>query len=69
MLKIHKETGEVLNSHSECPDGKGPRGTCKHIAAVLQMLSNFIGGSDLEVESSCMEVLQTFHKPRKQQPG
>ena len=68
-LKLHKSTGDVMNSHCECPGGKGPHGTCKHIAAVLQMLSNFIGGSDLEVESSCTEVLQTFHKPKKQHKG
>ena len=67
-LKIHKSTGEVLNSHCECPDGKGPSGICKHIDAVLLMLSNCIGGSDQEVESACMEFLQTFHKPKKQQP-
>ena len=68
-LKLHKSTREVLNRYSECPGGKGPHGTCKHIAAVLQMLSNFISESDLEVESSCLEVLQTFHKPKKQHTG
>ena len=38
-LQLHKYTGEVMNSHCECPGGKRPQGTCKHIAAVLQMLS------------------------------
>ena len=68
-LKLHKNTGDALNSHCECPGGKGPHGTCKHVAAVLQMISNFVNGRELEVESSCTEVLQTFHKPKKQHTG
>ncbi|XP_048244174.1 uncharacterized protein LOC124137475 [Haliotis rufescens] len=38
---IIAECGEVVNTHCECPAGKGPHGTCKHLASVLLMLSQF----------------------------
>jgi len=41
-LKLSKEHGEIINTHCECPAGKGPHGTCKHIAAVLFMLSGLV---------------------------
>jgi hypothetical protein len=69
-IRIDKDNGEVLNSHCECPSGKGPHGTCKHIAAVLYMLHDFVqSGSDPKVQQSCTEMLQTFHKPKKQYAG
>jgi hypothetical protein len=68
-LKLRKENGEVLNSHCECPAGKGPLGTCKHLAAVLIMLSEFVSGNNPNVQRTCTEILQTFHKPKKQYSG
>ncbi|CAG2203849.1 unnamed protein product [Mytilus edulis] len=63
-IKIDRCTGEPLNSHCECPAGKGPHGTCKHIAAVMMMLMHFIQTGDVQVEKCCTENLQTFHKPK-----
>lgn len=40
-LKIEKLSGSPLNSECECPAGKGPNVTCKHIAAVMLMLECF----------------------------
>ncbi|WAR12346.1 EXO-like protein [Mya arenaria] len=65
-LKLCKENGEVLNSHCECPAGKG---TCKHLAAVLIMFSDFVSGNNPNVQMTCTEILQTFHKPKKQYSG
>lgn len=62
-IKVNRKTGECLNSDCECPAGKGPNGTCKHIAAVLLMLVNFIESGQLTIKKSCTESLQTFHKP------
>lgn len=64
-LKLKLNTsGEVLNSHCECPAGKGPHSTCKHIAAVCLMLSEFVSSGKLQVERTCTDNLQTFHHPR-----
>jgi len=62
-------SGSVINSHCECPAGKGPHGTCKHVAAVLLMLTVFSEGGKLAVSHSCTEKLQTFHKPKRRHDG
>ncbi|XP_048254636.1 uncharacterized protein LOC124112985 [Haliotis rufescens] len=63
-VKVEK-TGEPVNSHCECPAGKGPHSTCKHIAAVLLMLEHFISTGSVQVGKSCTENLQLFHNPKK----
>ncbi|XP_061184370.1 uncharacterized protein LOC133192371 [Saccostrea echinata] len=63
-LKLDKVTGDILNSHCECPAGRGPHGTCKHVAAFALMLSKFVSGEEMYIEKSCTENLQVFHKPR-----
>ena len=61
--------GEPENSHCECPSGKGPHGTCKHIAAVMLMLQKFVSSGEVLVQKSCTETLQTFHKPKRFHDG
>ncbi|XP_062598965.1 uncharacterized protein LOC134260414 [Saccostrea cucullata] len=68
-IKLTRSTGEPVNSHCECPAGKGPHGTCKHIAAVLLMLVDFVNTGEIEVEKSCTDNLQTFHKPKNYYSG
>lgn len=43
-MKLDKVTGDILNSHCECPAGRGPHSSCKHVAAVSLMLSKFVSG-------------------------
>eukprot|EP00105_Crassostrea_gigas_P029744 XP_011451771.1 PREDICTED: uncharacterized protein LOC105345344 [Crassostrea gigas] len=63
-LKMDKSTGDTLNSDCECPAGKGPHGTCKHLAAVLLMLQHFTETGSVVIDKSCTENLQLFHKPK-----
>ncbi|XP_046331249.2 uncharacterized protein LOC124114619 [Haliotis rufescens] len=63
---IIAECGEVVNTHCECPAGKGPHGTCKHLASVLLMLSQFKSTGVIAVRRSCTDRLQTFHRPQKE---
>lgn len=56
---------EILNSHCECPSGRGPTGTCKHVAAVLRVLQTFTSTGQLNLPSACTDELQTFHHPTK----
>lgn len=61
--------GEVLNSHCECKAGAGVHATCKHIAAVLMSIANFIKTGTLSIRKSCTESLQGFHKPKSPHSG
>ncbi|XP_074643803.1 uncharacterized protein LOC141915295 isoform X2 [Tubulanus polymorphus] len=72
QISLSQTTGEFRNSHCECPAGKGPNGTCKHVAAVLLMFANFVssdGPNAPEILKSCTENLQTFHKPKSVYTG
>ncbi|XP_033730972.1 uncharacterized protein LOC117320491 [Pecten maximus] len=63
-ISLEETSGDPVNSACECPAGKGPHGTCKHIASVLLMLGNFISNGTLQVQKTCTENLQSFHKPK-----
>lgn len=68
-LNVDKVTGDILNSHYECPAGRGPHSTCKLVAAVAFMLSKSASGDKIYVDKSCTENLQVFHKPRYSYSG
>nr|XP_022307572.1 uncharacterized protein LOC111113571 [Crassostrea virginica] len=68
-LKLDKNSGDIVNSHCECPAGRGPHGTCKHLAAVALLLLTFAEGKGLYIKRSCTENLQTFHKPKHSYSG
>ncbi|XP_056005483.1 uncharacterized protein LOC125659233 [Ostrea edulis] len=63
-IKIEKESGDPVNSECECPSGKGPHGTCKHLAAVFIVLEEFVQTGNLSIQKTCTENLQTFHRPK-----
>ena len=66
---VLQQTGEVQNSHCECPGGVGPHGTCKHIVAILLVCSSFKLTGKLDVAKSCTETLQNFHHPNRSHAG
>uniref|UniRef100_A0A8W8I5G8 SWIM-type domain-containing protein n=1 Tax=Magallana gigas TaxID=29159 RepID=A0A8W8I5G8_MAGGI len=57
-LKLDKVTGDILNSHCECPAGRGPHSTCKHVAAVALMLSKFV--QDITWTSHVLKTSRSF---------
>ena len=62
-------TGEPLQAHCECPAGRGPTSTCKHIVAVLLCLVKFSKEDILQVQLSCTEQPQTFKRPARSHQG
>jgi len=68
-LKLDCGTGDIVNSDCECPAGKGPHGTCKHISAILQLLDIFKQTGSLLCRKSCTDTLQTFHQPSQLYDG
>ena len=62
---ILEQTGEVRNTHCECPGGMGPHATCKHVVSVLFVLIHFISTKEIVISKSCTETLQSFHQPKR----
>lgn len=67
-IKVSSQ-GELLNSDCECPAGKGPSSTCKHIACIALMLVQFKTDGEVAASKTCTEILQTFHKPKQVMKG
>ncbi|XP_055997743.1 uncharacterized protein LOC125646321 [Ostrea edulis] len=68
-IGLDKVNGDPLNSHCECPAGKEPHDTCKHVAAGLLMIEDFIGKGMLAIRKGCTDNLQSFHVPKKMYEG
>ena len=60
-----RNSGFVNEAQCECGAGEGPTGHCKHILAVLFAYCKFIKSSNIKIESSYTEKLQSFHKDKK----
>ena len=68
-LIIEKSNIQIKNSHCECPSGKGPHSSCKHVAASLLVIEKFANSGILNVSKSCTETLQSFNTPKKMHKG
>ena len=68
-LVIDSHTGEIFQAHCECPAGRGPTGSCKHVVAVLLVLVKFAEDGTLQVQHSCTSELQTFKRPSRSHEG
>ena len=68
-LIIEKSNIQIKNSHCECPSGKGPQSSCKHVSASLLVLEKFAATGVLNISKSCTETLQSFNTPKKIHKG
>ena len=69
-LRLDGEHGEMMNSQCECPVGEGPNATCKHIAALMKLLIEFVSEGNINsISKSCTEELQSHHQPSKLYTG
>ena len=68
---INTENSSVKGAECTCPAGRGPSGSCIHIAAFWFALEDFVRTRDKvsspqdSNEVSCTSVLQQWNKPRK----
>jgi len=60
-----RKSGFVNAVQCECGAGEGTTGHCKHIRTVVFACCKFINLSNIKMESSCTEKLQSFHKAKK----
>ena len=56
---------EIRFASCACPAGKGPRGSCKHIAALCYALEEFVRLKCTREFETCTSRLQTWNQPRK----
>lgn len=63
-VHLNQATGEVVPGHCLCKAGKG--GCCKHVAALLFQVIDYIQLELSEVpdDVTCTQVLQQWHVPR-----
>ena len=56
---------DILHAQCGCPAGKGPNGSCKHIAAMCYALEDFSRVHEVRQTVPCTSQLQTWNQPRK----
>ncbi len=61
--------GDICHSACECPSGKGPNASCKHICAALFAVVSLKAGKKVQMTETCTQTLQTFHKPSRVHVG
>ena len=62
-VHLHQDTGKISHANCSCPAGQG--GCCKHVAALLFQLLDFIQLELTEIpdDLSCTQLLQQWHVP------
>lgn len=69
-LIVNRKDGEIEFARCGCPAGKGPHGSCKHIAALCYCLVEYVNVGTVRNHETCTSKLQTWNQPRsKQLPG
>lgn len=63
-LALEVESFDILEAECGCAAGKGPQGSCKHIAALAYALADFFHLGKLPEFLTCTEKLQQWNRPR-----
>jgi len=65
---ILEKSGKVKEASCKCPAGRGPRGSCKHIAAFCYSLADFVKTREIALElgeDACTSMLQKWNQPSR----
>ena len=63
-MKLNKRTFDICGATCGCPAGKGPKASCKHIAATCYALEEFSRVRRLPEFQTCTDRLQSWNQPR-----
>ncbi len=63
-IGLEADCSDIIYAACGCPAGKGPRGSCKHIAALTYGLSEFCKVFEHSLSQTCTDVLQKWNQPR-----
>lgn len=64
-VAIKSEESDILYAECGCPAGMGPRGSCKHIAALAYALVDFSRCKRLPEYHTSTDMLQQWNRPRQ----
>ncbi len=56
--------GSVIEAQCDCAAGMDPKAHCKHVFAVLYAVHDLTCNNKLQLETTCTQELQTFHKAK-----
>ena len=65
LLYMDANVYDVIGAEWGCPAGKGPCGSCKHIAALCYALEEFSRLDKLPEYVACTDKIQQWNKPRE----
>ena len=63
-LAINSDESEIVYAECGCPAGMGPKGSCKHIAALAYALVDYSRYQSLSKYHTSTEKLQQWNRPR-----
>ena len=63
-LALQANSLDIVHAECGCPAGRGPHGSCKHIAALCYALVDFFRLGSLPEFLTCTEKLQQWNQPR-----
>ena len=69
LKMILVEQGDIDHAECGCPAGQGPKGSCKHIAALGYALEEFSRIKNVRDPVACTSQLQSWNQPRKKVLG
>jgi len=67
-MRVKKSDARIYCAKCGCPAGRGPQGSCKHIAALCYALEDFVKIRSIAIEGgedACTSLLQKWNQPRK----
>ena len=65
-VALEGNTLDISQTECGCPAGKGPRGSCKHIAALCYTLADFCRLGVVPEFLTCTDRLQQWNRPHAQ---
>ena len=68
LMALDRATANVCSAQCSCPAGKGPCGSCKHLAALCFALEDFVKMRSVVLEKgedACTSLMQKWNQPRK----
>ena len=64
QMSIDKNNFDITSASCDCPAGKGPTASCKHVGALCYALVEFCTSGKIPEFLTCTDRLQQWNKPR-----
>ena len=64
-----EDNGQINETQCECAAGMGPTAHCKHVQVILLAVVDFSSGKQPNMELTCTEKIQSFHRPKRLHSG